>query len=275
MTHATLNNTLKSMDEIVYHDRYLDKPCVEKVYGDKALRCTYETVGGKAALAAVVKRAWFSRWYGWRMDQPKTHDKIAPFIREYGLDASEFALRPEEFASFNEFFSRAQTHRTTNRRVAFECRVSRRWTSPLCSRFIALRRPVRQRADVRSGNIAGGSRIGTRLWGRQSPVIATLSGRLSPFPLSQRWLSRCGAADQRPALLGQSDRVVPEYSDFGQQQTCRHGAADRVFGKRVAVGNRCHLCRQYLPDVPRGRPRFQGRRERLLPLRRFVDDHHF
>jgi phosphatidylserine decarboxylase len=41
------------------------------------------------------------------MDKAKTHDKIAPFIEEYGLDAGEFALRPEEFSSFNEFFSRA------------------------------------------------------------------------------------------------------------------------------------------------------------------------
>ncbi|QDV43675.1 Phosphatidylserine decarboxylase proenzyme [Stieleria neptunia] len=94
------------MDEIVYHDRYRNELCVEKVYGDKALRWTYGTWGGKLALAAMVKRAWFSRWYGWRMDQPKTREKIRPFIAEYGLDASEFARRPDEFANFNEFFFR-------------------------------------------------------------------------------------------------------------------------------------------------------------------------
>ncbi|PAY17027.1 phosphatidylserine decarboxylase [Rhodopirellula sp. SM50] len=94
------------MDEIVYHDRYRDELCVEKVYGDKALRWTYGTWGGKLALAAMVKRAWFSRWYGWRMDQPKTREKIKPFIAEFGLDASEFARSPDEFANFNEFFFR-------------------------------------------------------------------------------------------------------------------------------------------------------------------------
>lgn len=94
------------MDQIVYHDRYLDRSCVEKVYGDKSLRWTYGTLGGKIALAMMVKRAWFSHWYGWRMDQPKTRRKIEPFIREFGLDASEFVRSPQDFANFNEFFFR-------------------------------------------------------------------------------------------------------------------------------------------------------------------------
>ena len=40
------------------------------------------------------------------MDQHGSRQKIAPFIEQYGLDASEFERRPEEFASFNEFFYR-------------------------------------------------------------------------------------------------------------------------------------------------------------------------
>lgn len=94
------------MDEIVYFDRYQNKQCVEKVYGDKALRWTYGTVAGRFSLNAVVKRALFSKWYGWSMDQPKTKQKIAPFIETYELDASEFAKDPDEFANFNEFFYR-------------------------------------------------------------------------------------------------------------------------------------------------------------------------
>lgn len=94
------------MDQIVYHDRYRDESCVEKVYGDKSLRWTYGTLGGKIALAALVKRAWFSRWYGWQMDQAKTRSKIEPFIKDFDLDPGEFVRRPEEFANFNEFFYR-------------------------------------------------------------------------------------------------------------------------------------------------------------------------
>ncbi len=94
------------MDEIVYYDRYLEKTCVEKVYGDQALRWTYATVAGRISLNTVVKRALFSRWYGWKMDRASTREKIVPFIHEYGLDASEFVRDVDDFASFNEFFYR-------------------------------------------------------------------------------------------------------------------------------------------------------------------------
>ena len=95
------------LNEIIFFDRYQAKTCVEKVYGEKYMRWTYGTLGGKIALAAVVKRAWFSRWYGWRMDRPGSRRKIKPFIEEFDLDANEFIRNPEEFESFNAFFSRS------------------------------------------------------------------------------------------------------------------------------------------------------------------------
>lgn len=94
------------MDEIVYYDRYRRTTCVEKVYGDKALRWTYGTLAGRISLNFLVKRALFSHWYGWSMDRPATRQKIAPFIKEYELDASEFVCDVDDFANFNEFFSR-------------------------------------------------------------------------------------------------------------------------------------------------------------------------
>ncbi|MGB7328762.1 MAG: phosphatidylserine decarboxylase [Rubripirellula sp.] len=94
------------MAEIVFHDRYAGQDCVEKVYGEGFLRWTYETLPGKISLHSAVKRSWFSRWYGWRMDMAKSRQKIAPFICEYGLDPDEFVCSPDQFASFNEFFSR-------------------------------------------------------------------------------------------------------------------------------------------------------------------------
>ena len=94
------------MDEIVYFDRYQKKTCVEEIYGDRALRWTYGTLAGRITLHLLVKRALFSRWYGWRMDQPSSRRKIQPFIERYGLDTREFQLSPEEFKSFNEFFFR-------------------------------------------------------------------------------------------------------------------------------------------------------------------------
>jgi phosphatidylserine decarboxylase len=94
------------MEQIFYHDRYRNETCIEKVYGDKFLRWTYGTLAGRVTLNAVVKRAIFSHWYGWRMDRARSKEKIPAFLETYGLDANEFVRKPEDFASFNEFFYR-------------------------------------------------------------------------------------------------------------------------------------------------------------------------
>jgi phosphatidylserine decarboxylase len=94
------------MDEIVYFDRYTQRLQTEKVYGDRALRWTYGTPAGRVALGLLVKRAVFSRWYGWRMNQAASRRKIAAFVEHYDLDPTEFLERLESFAHFNEFFYR-------------------------------------------------------------------------------------------------------------------------------------------------------------------------
>lgn len=78
----------------------------EQIYGEKPLRWTYETGLGQVALSLLVKRPFFSRWYGWRMSRPASKAMVAPFIRDYGLNPGEFANAPESFATFNEFFYR-------------------------------------------------------------------------------------------------------------------------------------------------------------------------
>lgn len=94
------------MQPIEYFDRYQQKTCVEQVYGDAYLRWIYTTTTGKLTLETLVKRLWFSRWYGWRMDQPASREKILPFIDQYQLDSGEFANDASEFQTFNEFFFR-------------------------------------------------------------------------------------------------------------------------------------------------------------------------
>lgn len=76
------------------------------VYGEGFLRWAYGNPLGKAALHAFVKRPFFSKFYGWRMDQPGSVAKIAPFLETYGLDATDFADAPSSYRSFNEFFYR-------------------------------------------------------------------------------------------------------------------------------------------------------------------------
>jgi phosphatidylserine decarboxylase len=79
----------------------------EQVYGEKWLRWTYETLPGRLVLAAVVKRAWVSRYYGWRMRRPFSASQVLPFIVDYNLDTTEFVKGPFSFKNFNEFFHRA------------------------------------------------------------------------------------------------------------------------------------------------------------------------
>lgn len=87
-------------------NRYTRAVEVEQIYGDRWLRWTYDTAGGQLALALVVRRLFFSRWFGWRMSRPASRNRIMPFIREYRLDPGEFADPVESYGSFNEFFSR-------------------------------------------------------------------------------------------------------------------------------------------------------------------------
>jgi phosphatidylserine decarboxylase len=93
-------------DAIEYFNRHTGRVEREQIYGAAWLRWTYGSPVGRLALELVAKRAFFSRWYGWRMDRPASRARVLPFIHEFGVDASEFADAPESFATFNEFFYR-------------------------------------------------------------------------------------------------------------------------------------------------------------------------
>lgn len=93
-------------DPITYFNRSTGRLEQEQIYGEAPLRFAYQNPAGRAALELIVKRALFSRWYGWRMDKPASRARVEPFIAQYGLDPAEFADAPESYASFNEFFCR-------------------------------------------------------------------------------------------------------------------------------------------------------------------------
>jgi len=92
---------------IRYFNRYTAKLETERIYGEAFLRWAYETPFGRLSVETLAKRACFSRWYGWRMSRPASRKKIVPFIKNYGVDVSEFFHSIEYFASFNDFFYRA------------------------------------------------------------------------------------------------------------------------------------------------------------------------
>lgn len=93
-------------EAIEFFNRYTGKVEREQVYGAAWLNWTYGNPLGKLALEMVAKRAFFSRWYGWRMDQAASKAKVLPFIKEFGVDVTEFAAAPESYQTFNDFFYR-------------------------------------------------------------------------------------------------------------------------------------------------------------------------
>ena len=94
------------MEPIRYFNRHTASFETEEVYGEKFLRWTYGQPLGAIALWAMVKRPFFSAWFGRRMSTPESAARVSPFIARYGLDPAEFADPPASFRSFNEFFSR-------------------------------------------------------------------------------------------------------------------------------------------------------------------------
>lgn len=93
-------------EPVVYFNRRTGAVETEEIYGERFLRWAYERPWGRPALWLLVKRAIFSRWYGWRMGRPASRRRIGPFMARYRVDADEMADDAASFASFNAFFSR-------------------------------------------------------------------------------------------------------------------------------------------------------------------------
>jgi phosphatidylserine decarboxylase len=94
------------MEKVEYFNRYTGQVETEQIYGEGFLRWVYGNPIGKLSLEGLVKRALFSKWYGSRMDAPRSGSRVLPFIRKYALEAGEFAEAPESYRTFNEFFYR-------------------------------------------------------------------------------------------------------------------------------------------------------------------------
>jgi phosphatidylserine decarboxylase len=92
---------------ITFFNRSTRRIETERVYGEGWLRFIYGgRLLGRVSLAALVRRALFSAWYGWRMNQPASANKVLPFVVNYDLDAEEFAKPATAYRTFNEFFYR-------------------------------------------------------------------------------------------------------------------------------------------------------------------------
>lgn len=96
-----------SDDSLSFFNRYSGQIEEEEIYGGRYLRWVVTNPWGRISHWSLVKRAWFSRWYGWRMKRHSSQKKILPFIHKYKIDTDEFEQSPESFRTFNEFFCRS------------------------------------------------------------------------------------------------------------------------------------------------------------------------
>ena len=94
------------MEPITYYNRNTGNIETEQVYGEGFLKWAYGNPLGKLALHSFVKRPFFSKWYGRRMDDSNTKKKVGPFIDDYGMKESDFLDKADSYQTFNEFFYR-------------------------------------------------------------------------------------------------------------------------------------------------------------------------
>ena len=94
-------------EPIRYYDRYTRTLKTEQVFGESWLRFAYDNPVGRFFVWAFARRAFFSKWYGWKMNKRESALQIIPFISKYNIDVDEFAKRAFDYKTFNEFFYRA------------------------------------------------------------------------------------------------------------------------------------------------------------------------
>ena len=99
------------MSEIVYKHRETGELKKEKVYGIIFLEAVYGTnvfakLFSLLVLPLISHVPLFSQLYGKRQKSKKSREKIAPFVKAYGVDVSEFEKPLSRFVSFNDFFIR-------------------------------------------------------------------------------------------------------------------------------------------------------------------------
>jgi len=94
------------MSAVEYVDRRSGRKVVETVMGDGALRFAYETLLGRTLWTVLFGSGFVSRVLGRRYDSPRSKKDIATLASIPGCLPDEAEKPLDEYASFNEFFTR-------------------------------------------------------------------------------------------------------------------------------------------------------------------------
>ena len=94
------------MTPVEYIERRTGERVKESVMGDRALRFAYETLLGRTLWPVLFGSRLVSDFLGRRYDSPRSKPDIAKLASVPGCRADEAAKPLEEYATFNEFFTR-------------------------------------------------------------------------------------------------------------------------------------------------------------------------
>jgi phosphatidylserine decarboxylase len=97
---------LPAAEKIYYLDRLTGEKKEERILSEKALRFMFLSRWGKSLGKLIAYFPFFSHFIGWWQKQGWTQRKIQPFIKVYGIDASECAHPVASYPSFDAFFTR-------------------------------------------------------------------------------------------------------------------------------------------------------------------------
>jgi len=185
------------------------RACIEeRVPGRGLLRFAYGRVGGLSVRPLFFGRSWLTRLLGWYADSRLSRRRIAPFIRDLGLDTGEFRDPPDSFATLNELFTRHL--RPGARRWEPDPRVL---CSPADCRLLAFEdATASQRYPVKGVRLT----VAELLGGAASPVSAAdfadgavVVCRLCPADYHRFHFPAAGRTLQGWRLAGRYDSVNP------------------------------------------------------------------
>jgi phosphatidylserine decarboxylase len=96
--------------EIKYIEADTGRECVEKVYGEGAVKWLYGSLTGEMANSLVTTK-WASKIYGLMQSSPFSQKKVLPFIDKFQINMDEFEVEEgrnamSPYSSFNNFFIR-------------------------------------------------------------------------------------------------------------------------------------------------------------------------
>ena len=87
-------------------DRKTGQHVEENVLGGALVRLAYCSPFSPLARLLLFRNGLFSRMLGWYADSAFSRRRIAPTIKQLGIEMSDFVVPPEGYRSFNEFFMR-------------------------------------------------------------------------------------------------------------------------------------------------------------------------